>query len=143
MPKQFYFKQISWALVRCLNIETALFLIIRFSINTQFSSIWPIDRTLSGATTPGQSGPGSDGFDRILHIPQSASLTGISDCLVSYDSVILKDDKCFLNMDLNTRWGVGGFYSSAVMQSVYSTISADWVICVSAGACVCVFGIIW
>ena len=46
----------------------------------QFSSIWPIDRTLSGATTPGQSGPGSDG------LPQSSSITGTSpsDCLVSY-----------------------------------------------------------
>ena len=24
------------------------------------SSIWPTDRTLTGATNPGQSGPGSD-----------------------------------------------------------------------------------
>ena len=40
-----------------------------FSISTQFSSIWPIDRTLSGATTPGQSGPGSDGNEGVLHIP--------------------------------------------------------------------------
>ena len=34
-------------------------------------SIWPIDRTLSGAATPGQSGPGSDdkrGVPRILQI---------------------------------------------------------------------------
>ena len=28
-------------------------------ISTEFSSIWPIDRTLSGATTPGQSLRGS------------------------------------------------------------------------------------
>ena len=50
----------------------------------QFSSIWPIDRTLSGATTPGQSGPGSDGNEGLLHIPQSSSITGTSpsDCLV-------------------------------------------------------------
>ena len=27
---------------------------IQFRISIQFSSIWPIDRTLSGATTPGQ-----------------------------------------------------------------------------------------
>ena len=32
--------------------------------------IWPIDRTLSGATTLGQSGPGSNGNDGVLHIPQ-------------------------------------------------------------------------
>ena len=34
-----------------------------YSVYTQFSSIWPIDRTLSGATTPRQSGPESDGND--------------------------------------------------------------------------------
>ena len=41
---------------------------------------------LSGATTPGQSGPGSDGNKEVLHIPQSSSIarTSISDCLVSY-----------------------------------------------------------
>ena len=33
------------------------------------SSIWLIDRTLSGATTPGQSGPTSDGIEGVLHIP--------------------------------------------------------------------------
>ena len=40
------------------------------------SSIWPIDRSLSGATTPGQSGAGSDGNEGVLHIPQSSSITG-------------------------------------------------------------------
>ena len=49
--KQFYFKQ--------------------FSISTHFSSIWPIDMTLSGATTPAQSGPGSFGqWMRTLHFPK-------------------------------------------------------------------------
>ena len=48
----------------------------------QFSSIWPIDMTLSGATTPGQSGLGSDGNEGVLHIPQRSSITGTSssDC---------------------------------------------------------------
>ena len=32
------------------------------------SSIWAIDRILSGATTPGQSGPGSNGNNGVLHI---------------------------------------------------------------------------
>ena len=41
MLKQFYFKL--------------------FRISMQFSSILPIDRSLSGATTPNQSGTGSDG----------------------------------------------------------------------------------
>ena len=33
------------------------------------SSILPIDTTLSGATTLGQSGPGSDGNEGVFHIP--------------------------------------------------------------------------
>ena len=66
--------------------KTVLFQTIQFSINTEFSSIWPIDRTLSGATIPGQSGPGSNGNEGVLRILQSSSITGISqsDCLVSY-----------------------------------------------------------
>ena len=33
----------------------------------QFSSIWLIDMTLSGATTPGQSEPGIDGNEGVFH----------------------------------------------------------------------------
>ena len=42
--------------------------------------------TLSGATTPGQSGPGSSGNKEIFCISESFSITGASpsDCLVSY-----------------------------------------------------------
>ena len=45
-----------------------------------------MDRALSGAITPGQSGPGSNGYEGVLCIPQSPSITGTSpsDCLVSY-----------------------------------------------------------
>ena len=46
---------------------------IQFSISTQFSSIWPIDRTLSGNTIPSQSEPGSNSNEGVLHIPQSSS----------------------------------------------------------------------
>ena len=50
------------------------------------SSIWPIDRTQSSATTPGWSGPGSDDNEGVLRISQSSSITGASpsDGLVSY-----------------------------------------------------------
>ena len=46
------------------------------------SSIWLIDRTLSGATTPSQSGPESDGNKTVLCIPQSSCITEASpsDC---------------------------------------------------------------
>ena len=50
-----------------------LFLAIWFNITHLFvhslnvkSSIWPIDRTLSGATTPGQNGPRSNGNEGVL-----------------------------------------------------------------------------
>ena len=66
MSKQSYFKQFSLALVHC--------------------SIWPIGGTLSVATTPDNSGPGSDGSEGVFYIPQSPSITGTSPsyCLVSY-----------------------------------------------------------
>ena len=66
-----------------LYIKTVLFQTIQFSISTQFSSIQPIDRTLPGTITPGQSGPGSDGNKGVFCIPQSSSITGNSpsDCL--------------------------------------------------------------
>ena len=34
-------------------------------------SIWPINRTLSGATTPDQSGSGSNDNEGVFHVPQS------------------------------------------------------------------------
>ena len=76
-----------------------------------FSSIWSIDRTLSGATTLGQSGPGSNGNEGVLRIPQSYSLTGTSssDCLVLYSGPSSR-----------------GSHPSAEMQSVYSAAPADW-----------------
>ena len=42
------------------------------------SSIWPIDMTLSGATTLNQSGPGSDSNEGVLNIHESANITKAS-----------------------------------------------------------------
>ena len=69
-----------------LHVKTVLFQTIQFSMSTQFNSISPIDRTLLDATTLGLSGPGNDGNEGVLHIPQSSSITGTSpsDCWVSY-----------------------------------------------------------
>ena len=49
-----------------------------------------MNRTLSCATTWGHSGPGSDGNEGVLHIPQ---ITGASpsDCLVPYPGHSLED----------------------------------------------------
>ena len=59
----------------------------------------------------GQSGPGSDGNEGVLRIPQSSSTAGTSpsDCLVSYPGHLLG----------------GGLNPSAEKQSVYSTAPAD------------------
>ena len=67
------------------------------------SSIWPIDRTWSGAITPGQSGPGNDGNEGILQISQSFSITGasLSDAVwVSYPGHVLEQSYPFAEMQL-------------------------------------------
>ena len=96
------------------NVKTVLFQAIRFSISTRFSFILPIDRTLSGATNPDQSGPRSDSNEGVLCIHQRSSFTGTSpDCLVSY-----------LGHSLWRR-----VYPFADKQSVFSTVHippADW-----------------
>ena len=77
------------------------------------SSIW-LTGLLSGTTTQGQSGPGSDGNEGTIRIPQSLSITEASpsNSLVSY---------------LGHSLVVGrGSYFSAEMQSEYSTAQADW-----------------
>ena len=49
-----------------------IFLQTQFFYELMFWSIYPIDGTLTGATTPGQSGPGINGNERVLHIPQGS-----------------------------------------------------------------------
>ena len=72
--------------------------------------MWPIDRALSGATIPGQSGPGSNVNEGVLHIPQiSKAGASPSDCLELYP---------------DTLWGSS---PSAEIQSVYSTALPEWV----------------
>ena len=80
MIKKFFFKQFNFALVICL-----------YRVERSNRSIWHIDKTLSGATTPGQSGSGSDSNGEVFHIPQSSSITEASpsDCLVSYPGYTL------------------------------------------------------
>ena len=72
------------------------------------SSMRTIDRTRSGVTTQGQSGPGSNGNEGVICISQS-SIVGASpsDCL-SYSGHL------------------GKSYSSAEMQSLYSSATNDW-----------------
>ena len=76
-------------------------------------SIWRIDRTLSGTTSPCQSGAGSDVSEGVLCIAKSFSITeaSLSDCLVSYpEHSVVKS------------------YPSTEMQLAYSAAPADWAI---------------
>ena len=41
------------------------------------SSIWPIEKALSCATTPRQGEPGSDGNEGVLRIPKSSSIPAL------------------------------------------------------------------
>ena len=88
--------------------KTVLFRTIQLSVNTQFSSILSIDRTLSGAATPGQSGPGSGDNEGVLRIPQSSSITDTSpsDCLMSY----IQDTR-WVGVLLPCTEAIGVFYS--------------------------------
>ena len=69
------------------------------------SSILPID-----ATTLGQSGPGYDGNEEVLSIPEISSITEASPLV------------CFVLYQEHT---LGESYPSTEKQSVYSEVSAD------------------
>ena len=75
-----------------LNVKTVLFQTIQFSIITQFSSIWPVDRALSGATTPGQSGPGKDSIEGVLCIYMCVCVC-VRECVYKYDLALNNPQK--------------------------------------------------
>ena len=111
---------VSWFVLQHINTLLVIsrrikFQTIQFSISTQFTSIWPIVRTLSGATILGQSGPGSNANEEVPHIPQSSSITGTSpsDCLVSWPGHFLGEFKPLW------RDGVGVFYSPSRMGNTF------------------------
>ena len=108
--KKVYFKQFRLAQVHRFNVKNSP-ISNNLSLSTQFTSTWSIDRTLPGATTPGQSCPGNDGNEGVLCIPQSSSITETlpSACLVSL-----------------AGYSLGRSYSSPEKQSVYSTATANW-----------------
>ena len=93
-----------------LNGQLVLYLLIRFALGHRFthslskSSIRPIDRTLSGATTPSEIGAESPGNEGALHIPLISST---KDGLTSYSRHSLRE---FL---LLCRDAVGVFYSAS------------------------------
>ena len=70
-----------------------------------------MDRTLSGDTTPGQSEPWSDGkLKGSLHSPK----------LQHYRNLAIRSFSVVPGHSIRVS------YASAEMQSVYSTVPADW-----------------
>ena len=120
---KFYFKQFILAYVCSLNVKIVPSQIIQFSISTLFSSIWPIDRTLSGATTPSQRGTGSDDNKGD---PQYSRITGKSpsDCLVSNSghslgwglTLLDRSSRCILQPQLT------GQYIQVLFQTIHFSI---------------------
>ena len=94
MIKQFYSLQFHLALVNnvkwfqvllYINNNSIKQLLFVYTLKWSNSFIWPIDTTLSGDTSPGQSWPKSDGDESVLRTPQSFSIMGSSPSdLVSY-----------------------------------------------------------
>ena len=76
-------------------------------------SISLLDKTLSCATTPGQSGPGNDGNKRVFCIPQSFRITGITTRLFNVRSrtVIEQEMQLYSSTDTATPLDVPlGFF---------------------------------
>ena len=78
------------------------------SVNHKYAVYFYLIGAILGATTPGKIGPGNDGNEEVLCIPE----TSPSDCLVSYPRHLL---------------GGGRFYPFAKMQLVYSKAPNNWV----------------
>ena len=93
--------------------------------------------SLSGATTPSQSGPGSDGNEGVLRIPQSSSIAGTSpsDCLASYQDTrweglipLQRSRQYILQPQLTGQvcvWCVCGSSSSSSSSNSISSIKSD------------------
>ena len=96
-----------------LYIQTVLFWTIHFSISTQFSSIWPIERTLSGAITQGPEWTWEQWQWR--GTPHSPKLQQYWDLTIWLFSVISRT--------LIEEWGS---YLSPEMQLVHYTAPAEW-----------------
>ena len=76
----------SFAYTKCAISNNSI--LFKSFVFTQFkfqTVLWPIEKTLSGATTPGQSGPGRNYHVDVLHISQcSRTGTSPSDGIVSH-----------------------------------------------------------
>ena len=112
MSKTFLFQAIQFS-------QTVLIQTIQFSISMQLVLFNPLIRPYLG-----QSGPGSNGNEGVLHIPQSSSITGTSpsDCLVLYPGhslgVVLPLWRGIVNVFYSPSWlGNVAIFTSNVLNN--------------------------
>ena len=87
MSLSYFLDTVKWFQVLQYNSHNSTSVIC---LPTQFVLFDPY-RTLSGATTPGQSGPGRNGNEGIVHIPQISQAGALpSDGLMSYPGDLLE-----------------------------------------------------
>ena len=115
IEKSVLFQKIQFRVSSVSMSKTVQFHTIQFSKSTQFSSIWPVDRTLSGATTLGQSGPGSDSNEEVLRISQSSIITGTSPS----DSLELYYEHSLVGVLFLCRGTIGVFYNASRLQNTH------------------------
>ena len=95
--------------------KTVPFWTIQFSISTQFSSIWLIDRTLSGATTQARMNLETVAIKGYSAFPKAPALLELHHHMFSVISRTFGGEG-------------GGSYPSAGKQLEYSTAPANWAI---------------
>ena len=63
----------SYLIIIVICLHTVIWFQVFLSNTNNFlnRSIWPTDGTLTDTSTPSQNGPGSNGDEGIVHIPQS------------------------------------------------------------------------
>ena len=81
----------------------------RYIVLTSNSYIWPIDRTLSDATTPCSCGPGSDDNERYSAFPKAPALP-----------------EPHYQINMISRTFIGVVFPLCRDQSVYSATPANW-----------------
>ena len=113
-----------WLQVLLFNNNNLISVICLHIIKWSNSSIWTIDRTLLDATTPGQSGTGSNGNKGVLCIPQSSNITGaLPSDFVSYPGHILVVVVVVVGVLSNYRDAVCVFYSPSLLGWLYDAMT--------------------
>ena len=129
-----FFHTVKWS-VLFLTIQFIISHLFAPSLNVKHSYL--THRTISSATTLGQSGPRSTGNEEVLHFLQSPNITGASpsDCLVSYPGHLLRESYLYgemqsVNSKAPANWTVRRIYKSVSTSSnihILFHVQAEWI----------------